>query len=97
MEKIPEESTPLPMGELATLQVFPASTERNTRAALPPVANQTLTFPSTVRQLPLAANAPSPSMAGGSDWAGIAFQVLPPSLVVISSKLPFTGSPTAIP
>src|SRR5580704_12745794 len=102
MEKIPAESGPWLIGVSATVQVLPASVERNTRAAFPPVANQTLLVPWTAMQVPLAANAPSPSMAGGSDSGESGSQLLPPFSVVINSNLSLpelsrTGSPSAMP
>ena len=84
------------------VQVLPAFVEWKTRAALPPVANHTLAVPWMVMQVPLAANAPSPSIAGGMESDGSGFQVLPPSSVEINSNLSVpalseTGSPRAMP
>ena len=56
---------PLTIGVSLTAQVRPLSIERKTRAAVPPVANQTWLLPCTVMQVPLAANPPSPCTAGG--------------------------------
>src|ERR1700731_487427 len=98
MEKMPAESGPWIIGVSATIQVLPALLEWNTRATLPPVANQTLDPPCTAMQVPLAANAPSPSTAGGSESGGSGFQCWPPSWVAINSNLSLpelsgTGSP----
>src|SRR5262249_6630738 len=69
-----------------------------TRADLaPPVANQTSFSPRVRRQVPLAANAPSPGNAGGRVFAASGFQLAPPSAVMISWNCPFTGSPRAMP
>src|SRR5580692_7225844 len=102
MEKMPVESWPWIIGVSATVQSLPALVERNTRATFPPVTNQTLAVPWMVMQVPLAANAPSPSTAGGRDSGGSGFQVLPPSSVEFNSNLSVpelsrTGSPTAMP
>src|ERR1700674_1282680 len=102
MGKMPAESGPWIIGVSATGQVLPALVERNTRATFPPVANQTLMLPWTVMQVPLAANAPSPSRAVGIESGGIAVQFFAPSSVEVSSNLSLpelsaTGSPTAMP
>src|SRR5579872_494163 len=85
------------IGVSETFQVLPKSEERKTRATFPPVANHAWPLALTAIQVPLAAKAPSPSMAGGSDPDGIGFQDLPASSVSISWNFPFTGSPIAIP
>src|SRR5579872_1730878 len=96
IEKIPSESAPCTIGVSATLQLLPASEDRKTRATFPPVANHTFDFPSTATHVPLAANAPSPSIATGND-AETDSQFFPPFSVLITSNFPFAGSPTAIP
>src|ERR1700690_3665783 len=85
------------MGVELTFQLFPPSVERNTRAAGPPVTNQAFLFPMVVTQVLLAANAPSPSRAGGIFWGSEYCQVFPPLTVRRIWNLPFTGSPTMIP
>src|SRR5215472_12940168 len=97
-EKIPDEALAGCMGVSATLQLFPRSLERNTRATLaPPVANQTFLSPCTVKQELLAAKAPSLGNAGGSAAGGICFQVAPPSSVRNKAKRPSIGSLSTIP
>src|SRR5262245_7333132 len=97
IEKLPVEASPQIIGVSATSQVFPRLVDRKTRATLPPVAIQTLLRPSTVMQVPLAANAPSPSLAAGIFISRGSFQVAPPSVVLIMTRRPSTGSLTAIP
>src|SRR5579871_2939484 len=85
----------LRIGVAVTVQVRPASSDRNTRAApRPPVANQTCRSPITNRQLLLAANAPSSESAAGP---GCGVQCSPPSTVLRTTNLPSTGSPITIP
>src|SRR5438552_6822434 len=97
MEKIPCGDCPLTIGVAATDQLLPASVVRNTRAADPPVANQAFFFPCTAIHVPLAANAPSPSIAGGSFAADTSSQCAPPSAVAMITKRPSIGSLTASP
>src|SRR5262245_45802170 len=85
------------MGVVAACQVVPPSIDLKTRAAPPPVAIQTLLWPWTVIQVPLAANAASPGSAGGMCSAGISFQVDPPSVVLMIRQRPSTGSLRAMP
>src|SRR6185436_20797379 len=97
-EKIPDEALPAVIGVVATFQPAPASVDLKTRATdAPPVANQTFFEPPTAMQVPLAANAPSPSSAGGRFSLGSSFQFAPPSVVLIRMNRPSTGSLIAMP
>src|SRR2546421_12067614 len=88
---------PLGTGVVATVQVRPRSVEWNTRdAAPPPVANQASRWVAT-RQVPLAANADSPSRAGGMPAVGSTRQDRPPSDVDSIRNRPSTGSDSARP
>src|SRR5882757_3877995 len=124
MEKMPADSGPCLMGVSKTCQVFPASGEWKTRAALPPVANQILkssceepavldsardfeaasfhqSFGRIAMQVFEAANAPSPSRAGGSCADETGRQVCPSSVSMSSNfSLPESsgiGSPSTTP
>jgi hypothetical protein len=97
-EKMPDDALPAVIGVEAAFHVSPPSVDLNTRAtAAPPVPNQTLVFPWTAMQVPLAANAPSPSSAEGKCSLGMSFQFAPPSDVLITMKRPSTGSLIAMP
>ena len=85
------------MGVEETCHEEPLSDDLKTRAAPPPVANQALPGPAVVMQLPLAAKAPSPAMAGGIFSAGLSRHVAPPSEVEMITNRPSTGSLTAMP
>jgi hypothetical protein len=64
----------------------------------PPVTNHASLPPfRTNRHVPLAANAPSPSHAGGMTCPGSVAHVAPPSCVARTRNLPFTGSPSTSP
>lgn len=68
------------------------------RATLaPPLTSQASLVPRTMRQVPLAANAPSPASAGGIPAAGISCHESPPSSVLTIRKRPSTGSLIAMP
>src|SRR4051812_38052016 len=88
---------PLGTGVDVTVHVRPPSEEEKTRdEAPPPVANHALPADET-RQVPLAANANSPSSAGGMPAGGRTCQVRPPSAVARMRNLPSTGSDSASP
>jgi hypothetical protein len=94
----PRGGVPAHIGVSWAVQVRPQSFERKTRDTFaPPVPNQALPSPCATRQVPLAANAPSPGNAGGIPSTGSPFQFLPPSLVVRITKCPSTGSPSTRP
>src|SRR5882672_2106253 len=83
------------MGVLATFQVLPLSVDWKIPAAPgPPVPNQASPFPRAIRQVPLAAKAPSLESAGGATRRR---QCTPPSSVANITNFPSTGSPTTIP
>src|SRR5215211_3020006 len=88
MEKMPDEGCPMAIGVGTTCQVSPASVERKTRAAPPPVAIQTFFRPCTVMQVPLAAKAASLYIAGGMLEEDTCCQLAPPSRVFITSNRP---------
>ena len=101
MEKMPAESGPWMMGVSATVQVLPALVEWKTRAALPPVANQTLVcaFDGDAGS---AGGECAFAFEGGGKYRVRGFQFLPPSAVEINSncslpELSATGSPMAMP
>ena len=95
-EKIPPASLRT-TGVSVTDQVFPRSTEWNTRAAAPPPAIQASSLPAVTRQVPLAAKPNSPSSAGGMPAPGRFAHDRPPSLVTRIRNFPFTGSLIASP
>jgi len=72
-----------------TFHVRPRSVVRSTRAFdVAPVPIHAWVFPLTAILVPLAANAPSFSSAGGKALAGTRFQICPPfSVVIIQNRL----------
>src|SRR5687767_8323427 len=94
---MPDDAFPAVIGVAATFHVIPPFVDLNTRAvAAPPVPNQAFCLPWTAMQVPLAANAASPSSGGGRPSPGSSFQVAP-SVVLIRMNRPSTGSLIAIP
>ncbi len=89
---------PLGIGVAVTLQCRPRSLVWKTRDTdPPPVPNQASPSRPATRQVPLAANANSPSSAGGMPAVGSTRQDRPPSDVDSTRNAPFTGSDRARP
>src|SRR5215813_184302 len=97
MEKMPADLPEL-NGVSATFQVLPKSEVRSTLAlAAAPIPIHASPFRNTAMLVPLAANAPSFSSAGGKSRSATRVQVLPPLSVVRIQNFPSIESPTTIP
>ena len=87
-------ASPVAIGVCVTVHVRPPSLDRSIREAVVPIHTRS---PLMAMFVPLAANAPSPSSAGGSASAGIRSHVAPPFDVRRITNRPSTESLNANP